>query len=50
MNSFGGEIVSPETIDDPQKFEAFDLMAFIERSSKENAGQRSSGVPKRSSV
>ena len=33
--SFGGEVVTPETMDDPNKREAFDLMAFIGRNSKE---------------
>ena len=33
--SFEGEIVTTETMDDPKKREAFDLMAFIGRNSKE---------------
>ena len=33
--SFGGEVVTTETMDDPKKREAFDLMAFIGRNNKE---------------
>ncbi|KAF7845938.1 hypothetical protein BT93_L5912, partial [Corymbia citriodora subsp. variegata] len=32
---FDGEVVSPETMDDPKKREAFDVMAFIGRNGKE---------------
>ena len=35
LHSFDGEIVSPDTLEDPEKRAKFDLMAFIGRNSKE---------------
>src|ERR1700742_2457385 len=35
IRSFGGEVVSPEMMEDPEKSKAFDLMDFLARNGKE---------------
>lgn len=34
-SSFDGEVVTPETLEDPKKREAFDIMAFLGRNGKD---------------
>lgn len=37
-NSFDGEVVTPETMEDPEKFKAFDIGAFLGRHGKDIRG------------
>ena len=37
-NSFGGEVVTPETLDSPEKQAAFDFGAFVGRHGKDTRG------------
>jgi len=44
--SFNGEVVAPETMEDPEKRKHFDLMAFVGRNSKEIRWPEIEGVAK----